>query len=112
MGDNNHSRIFERDCLPAASSFVWTFLTVIHLIEPITGRRESSSVEDHSNGKVGIMNIEVEWNTPHDNQSSIKMFNLPADCTTCSSGSSTLLVANHYFSRGWLYVLGAIFFHN
>ena len=54
--------------LPSQPSYVGANVGVVHLIEPVGGGAEGALVVDHGQAQVGVVQVEVEGNTPHDNQ--------------------------------------------
>ncbi len=74
------------------TSFVGALLRVVHLVEPVGAAGEPAPVEDHAHSKIRVMNVVIEWNTPHHNQTGVQMLNLPADSSTCASRSSSLQI--------------------
>ena len=48
-----------------------------HLIEPVSGGGELAPVEDHADGEVGVVQVEVEGDGPHDDQPRVQVLHLP-----------------------------------
>ena len=61
-----------------------------HLIEPVGRRRELPPVEDHPDGEVGVVDVEVEGDAPHHDQPGVHVLDLPADGPASSSRRATL----------------------
>ena len=65
MDDN--CTIFKGDVLSSMASFVRPFLGVVHLVEPIRTAGKSTTIKNHTNSKIRVMNVVVEGDTPHHN---------------------------------------------
>ena len=84
------SRVLKGDGVPTLSPLIRPFLRVIHLIEPIRRRGELAPIEDHPQGEVGVVEVEVEGHAPHDDQTRVQVLDLPADCAAGARGCTTL----------------------
>ena len=98
---NVYGTIFEGNVLSSMSSFIRTLFWVIHLIEPVGTACKSSTVKDHTHGKIRVVDVVIERHTPHHNQTSVQMLNLPADCTTRPCGCTRLQIKN-VFLLEWI----------
>ena len=87
--------VLEGDSLSSCASFVRTLFAVVHLVEPISRRSESASVEDHPHREVRVVQVEIERNRPHHDQTRVQMLDLPAHCATSASRGPALKKNKH-----------------
>ncbi len=63
-----------------------------HLVEPVGRRGEPAPVEDHPDGEVGVVEVEVEGDAPHDDEPRVQVLDLPADRAAGASGGAGLTI--------------------
>ena len=61
-----------------------------YLIEPVRRRSEPSSIEDHPDCEVRIVDVEVEGHAPHHDQARVHVLDLPAHGPAGPGGSAAL----------------------
>ena len=87
---NQDGRVLEGDRLAARAPLVGALLAVVHLVEPVTGGGEAAAVEDHADGEVGVVEVEVEGDGPHDDEAGVQVLDLPAHGAAGTGGGAAL----------------------
>ena len=87
---HHDSRVLEGDRLTPGTSFVSPLFGIVHLVEPVGGGGEPSPVEDHPDGEVGVVDVEVEGDAPHDDEACVHVLDLPTHGPARSSRCSAL----------------------
>ena len=63
-----------------------------------------STKVDHSKSKVSIVEAQVVWNWPHNNEMNVFLAQLPGNDATCSSDRIQIIDGHYNFSVGWEYL--------